>query len=302
MTCGFITLATGKKQYYKAAVRLLQSYRLHNGKCRFCIVCDKENKYTKYFDDVILLDNCNFDYRDKFQLLNIAPYDKNIFIEPDCLIYNNIDSFWDMFKNATPFSAFGYNEGSIGFWFESQDLIKEKFGINCIPIFNPGYLYIEKGELCKKIHRDALRISQNIISSDEFKNESKIFHNTNLRDDPILCLAMEINKCKCAAAQTEGKCMSLPSVIKFNALSMAKGMLDVTYNLNGETVNIKNCNLLHFSSRRLSEWLYIQQSLSTALLSSKCLSFLAPVVEHRLFGTALKKLLKLVSELKALFK
>lgn len=302
MTYGFVTLATGKEQYYQAAVRLLQSYRLHNGKCRFCIVCDKKNKYTEKFDDVIVLDNCNFDYRDKFQLLNIVPYDKNIFIEPDCLVYNNIDSFWDMFKNATPFSAFGYNNADLSFWFENIDRIKDSFGIDEIPIFNPGYLYIEKCDLCKKIYNDSLRISQKIINDFSEQEEPKIFHNGNLRDDPILCLVMELNNCKCAAAQTVGKCMSLPSVVKFDSLSMAKGKLDVTYNFNNEIVSFQNCNILHFSSRRLAEWLYFQQALSTSILSKKAVAFLALIIEHKIFGKLLRKIFKIASEFKSIFK
>ena len=50
----------------------------------------------KEHDNVVVLENANGDYRDKFSLLVMSPYDENIFIEPDCLIYRNLDFFWDL--------------------------------------------------------------------------------------------------------------------------------------------------------------------------------------------------------------
>lgn len=91
VTRGFVMLATGDIEYYKMANNMLKSFLLHNPKTKFAIICDRENKYTSYFDDVVILDYMNGDYRDKFSLLVASPYDENFFIEPDCLIYRNLD-------------------------------------------------------------------------------------------------------------------------------------------------------------------------------------------------------------------
>lgn len=297
---GFITLATGDILYYKAAYQLLQSYRYQKGHCRFCIVCDRKNKYTQVFDDVIVLENCHFDYRDKFELLRIAPYEKNIFIEPDCLIYKNIDDFWNMFQNATPLSAFGYNDGDLDFWFKNKQLIETTFNVKSIPIFNPGYLYIEKNKVSSRCYNDLIEISKQIALDNRFSSEEKLFNGLFLRDDPIFCLAMERNNCNCAVKQSTGKCLSLPSVIDFVELKMTMGQLSAIYNLNGSTTQIDNCYILHFSSRRLKEWLYFQQILVVHCLNTPLLFWLATIFESKAFGWIIKKLFKIKSEIKRL--
>lgn len=54
---GFVTVATGNEYYYKLARNLLRSYRIFNFKYPFAILCDRNNKYTEEFDDVVILDN-----------------------------------------------------------------------------------------------------------------------------------------------------------------------------------------------------------------------------------------------------
>ena len=57
MTRGFITIATGKEMYYKLALNLLKSYRLYSrNPLPFAIMCDRENDYTKQFDQVVILE------------------------------------------------------------------------------------------------------------------------------------------------------------------------------------------------------------------------------------------------------
>ena len=46
----------------------------HNTKYPFAILCDRENKYTKDFDQVVLLDNVKNNYHDKFRMLIDSPY------------------------------------------------------------------------------------------------------------------------------------------------------------------------------------------------------------------------------------
>ena len=297
MEYGFVTLATGSDFYYKSAYKMLKSYRYQGGKCRFCIVCDRENEYTRKFDDVILLKNCKFDYSDKFELLKVVPYKKNIFIEPDCLVYKNIDDFWQMFKDATPVAAFGYNDGDLRLWFNDTELVHEIFNVYKIPVFNPGYLYIEKNIVSEKCYDDLIKISQKIINDDRFLAEEKIFVGSKLRDDPIFCLAMERNNCECTVEQKESKCISLPAVIKINSAKLSEGKLDVLYNLNGEKTVMDDCYLLHFSSRRLKEWLYFQQVLVLHCLTTKGLSWLSHVVESQFFGKIVRKAFKIKSEL-----
>ena len=157
MVRGFVTLATGDIVYYKMAANLLASFRMHNPGVPFAIICDRENEYTKLFDDVIVLEEVNGNYLDKFSLLVKSPYDESIFIEPDCLIYRNLDFFWDLFSHESDCSSFGWNEGGITHWFKTEEtrcrlyeIVSELSENAIVPLFNPGYIFVRKGPNCQK--------------------------------------------------------------------------------------------------------------------------------------------------------
>lgn len=69
MTKGFVTIATGQERYFNLARNLLYSYRqFASVQYPFVIICDKENKYTQEFDDVIVLKKAHCNYLDKLSL------------------------------------------------------------------------------------------------------------------------------------------------------------------------------------------------------------------------------------------
>ncbi len=288
MTRGFITLATGNIKYYKMALNMLKSFRLHNPGAKFAIVCDKENDITSQFDDVILLDKANGDYRDKFSLLIKAPYDENIFIEPDCLIYHNLDFFWDLLSKESDFSCFGWNKGGIKCWFRTEEtqqrlleLVPEIENPDGAPLFNPGYFFIRKGDKCQKMYEDCIRIAS-LISADPMLSVYPPIHvRNNLRDDQIFNIAMLINGFKCNEVPEVGKCIFLPSKYKINKIDMEKGILNVT-DKRGNVFT--DCSLLHYSTRRANEeGLYLWQKLITDCLYKNKRSISAKILKFPLF-------------------
>ena len=105
---GFVTIATGNSMYYIMARNLLLSYR-HFAKdpLPFAIICDRTNRYTDCFDDVILLRNPSRSYNDKLCLPSLVPYDQTIFIDADCLAYSDLNDMWKMFEGAPAFGVLG---------------------------------------------------------------------------------------------------------------------------------------------------------------------------------------------------
>ena len=309
MTRGFVTLATGNIKYYKMALNMLKSFRLHNPEAKMAIVCDQKNEITSCFDDVILLESANGDYRDKFTLLVKAPYDENIFIEPDCLIYRNLDIFWEMLSKDSDFSCFGWNNGGIKCWFKSAeaqqhllDLMPEIQNIDDAPLFNPGYFFIRRSDACKKMFDDCIKISK-AVSEDDFLNSYPPIHvNGKLRDDEIFNIAMHINGFICNEKPEKGKCIFLPSKYTINQIDMCKGILNVTDKTGKE---FKECSLLHFSTRRANEeGLYLWQKTITDCLYKKPNSVWAKILNNSFFEylfaafryvkTRLKLLIKMV--------
>lgn len=288
MTRGFITLATGHIKYYKMALNMLKSFRLHNPGEKFAIVCDKENEVTAQFDDVILLDKANGDYRDKFSLLIEAPYDENIFIEPDCLIYHNLSFFWDLLSQESDFSCFGWNKGGIKCWFRNEEtqqrlleLLPEIKNPDCAPLFNPGYFFVRKGDKCRKMYEDCIRIAKLISDDPILSVYPPISVNGKLRDDEIFNIAMLIHNFKCNEVPEAGKCISLPSKYTIDKIDMENGVLNVT-DKRGKVFT--DCSLLHFSTRKANEeGLYLWQKLITDCLYKNKNSKTAKILKILLF-------------------
>lgn len=154
MTRGFVTIATGHERYFNLAKNLLYSYRqFASVKYPFAIICDKENEYTPEFDDVILMKSAHCNYLDKLSLYDYLPYDETIFIDADSLAYGDLDEWWDIFKDASDFSLFGYmwkdlNSGRG--WFVPDGLREFKDRVTYIPDFNGGIYFMRRGRRAKR--------------------------------------------------------------------------------------------------------------------------------------------------------
>ena len=267
---GFVTLATGDEYYYKMASNMLRSYKLKNKENAFpfAILCDRENEYTKEFDDVIIIHPEYGKYTSKFELLLYSPYEENIFIEPDCLIYRDISPLWKHLSTESDFAAFGWNDGKRDVWFTKA--VAEYYSITKMPIFNPGYLFIRPGEKCKDIYKDCVEIANYL---EKYKDElPKCYVKDTLRDDPVLALAMSLNGCKCPERPKVGKLLSLPSE-RLVCAHISKGIL--------KTESCAEGNLLHFSTKRTKQGLYMQQVKVMELCWDKKPQWIIDLVESK---------------------
>lgn len=191
-TRGFVTIATGDERYYILARNLLYSYRqFASVKYPFAIICDKKNKYTAEFDDVILLKKAHCNYLDKLYLYNWLPYDETIFIDADSLAYGDLDTWWKLFEGADDFSLFGYAWTDLKSgrgWFIPGGLNEYNDYVSFIPDFNGGVYYLRKSERCEAVFKLANYFAENYkdYSFTDFKTPA---------DEPCLALAMAVYNC-----------------------------------------------------------------------------------------------------------
>ena len=194
LTKGFITIATGKEQYYEIARNLLRSYRFTTeNPLPFAILCDTENEYTKEFDNVCIFDEARCNYLDKLEMYEYLPYDINIFIDADCLVYRDINRLFDIFENADDFSCFGRVlplDDKTG-WFEYENLNEDlQKQIEYVVGLHGGIYYMRKTPKSKKILDDAKAFSLNYA---DYKFKGKF---ENPGDEPLVALSMAVNNCK----------------------------------------------------------------------------------------------------------
>jgi hypothetical protein len=192
-TKGFITIATGDKHYYENALELLRSYRYFSkSPMPFAILCDRGNEYTAEFDCVKILKNPGFSYLDKLGMFEHLPYGVNIFIDADCLAYGDLNSLFDIFRNADDFSCFGRVlplDDKTG-WFEYDNLGELKSRVDYVVGLHGGIYYMRKTPLCEKILSDAIELTEN-YKAFGFKGNF-----SSPGDEPLIALSMAVNKCR----------------------------------------------------------------------------------------------------------
>ena len=194
LTKGFITVATGKEQYYKIAQNLLRSYRFTTKEpLPFAVLCEEENEYTKEFDIVKVYPKATRSYLDKLEMFDHLPFDINIFIDADCLAFRDINRLFDIFENADDFCCYGrvlpLNDKSG--WFEYDNLSDElKNQIDYVVGLHGGIYYMRKTEKCKAVFDCAKEFSKNYADY-KFKGNFQ-----TPGDEPVVALSMAVNNCK----------------------------------------------------------------------------------------------------------
>lgn len=191
---GFITIATGKEEYYQLAANLVKSYRLHCQKALpFAILCDCENEYTDVFDDVILFSNeASGSYLDKLCLGDYLPYEETLFIDADCLAFGNLNILLSCFKEADDFSCFGRVlplDDKTG-WFEWEKLGTFKDKVSYVVGLHGGIYYMRKSQKVRDVFTTAKDLVDDYAT---FQFKGKF---VKPGDEPLVALSMALNQVK----------------------------------------------------------------------------------------------------------
>ena len=249
MKKGFITIATGKEEYYRLAYNLLRSYRYF---CKeplpFAILCDRENEYTKEFDDGLVFEKgATNSYLDKLSLAEYLPYGETVFIDADCLAYGDLNQIFTCFEQADDFSCFGRVlplDDKTG-WFEYEYLGELQSQVSYVVGLHGGIYYMRKTEQTKKVFEDARNL---VLDYSKFKFKGKF---DTPGDEPLIALSMAINHCH-------------PETFRSNMIfcywEAVDGMdIDITKGL--ARIREKNINtiLLHWGTRFTRELEYKRQ-------------------------------------------
>lgn len=257
MTKVFITIATGKEEYYALARNLLRSYRhFCSAPLPFAILADRENEYTDGFDDVILFPHgASNSYLDKLHLAEYAPYDITIFIDADCLAYGDLNVLFDHFRDADDFSCFGRVlplDDKTG-WFAYENLGALQESVTYVVGLHGGIYYIRKGATARKIFSDAVGF---VPDYPKFKFKGKF---DTPGDEPLVALSMAVNRCHPIPFIREDICCYWEHTDHMNIdITRGKATVDGYY----DTI------LLHWGTRFTQELEYRKQIALLDLLES----------------------------------
>lgn len=239
MTKGFVTIATGCETYFVLARNLLRSYR-DNCKqhVRFAVITDRENEYTQEFDDVVILDNPSRTWMDKIELLRYCPYDENIFIDADSLIYQDINFLWDVYRDADDFSCFGkvLPMDSTEGWFTAE--AARQYPIRFITHLHGMLYFVRPGETVERMYE----LCQKIISDYHTVN-FKAFNNT-LADEPVFALAMAVLDLRPTERKPEYYCF-----VPFSTKIRTNYVLRSVYFENPKDGPVDRCCIVHWGNQ-----------------------------------------------------
>lgn len=251
---GFVTIATGKEEYYRLAHNLLLSYKYFNkNPIPFALLCDRENKYTSDFDKVVLIDKPFCSHLDKLRLLDLAPYEKNIFIDADSLAYKDLNGLWDIFAECTDFCTLGTRlslQSEKG-WFKLHDVGDFKDKVHFCIMFQGGIYFIRRkqnslayfSELCEYILKNYK------------KYRFKIFPYPV--DETIFALASAI--CNYPPQMDWKKVFCYLPMSDIHKIDISKGVLEYTMTRDTGTFYYNDKYLVHFGTEATRESLYKEQ-------------------------------------------
>ena len=190
---GYVTIATGSEHYYKIAYNLLLSYRRNGGNAYpFAILAEEENEYTRAFDKVVVISDPSRSYMDKLRIYDYTPFEETIFIDADCLVYGNIDSWWSFFENSGDFSCFGYayeNLSTKKGWFRWEGMKEFKDRISFIPSFSGGVYYLRKTPVAGEVFHLAK------YAATHYKEYPFAMFSAPA-DEPVLAFGMAVCNCR----------------------------------------------------------------------------------------------------------
>ena len=277
MTRGFITIATGKKNFYKIAANLVHSYRYYSASpLPFAIICDEENEYTQEFDKTIIIGNPKSSYVDKLRLPELVPYDETIFIDADCLAYKDLNDFWKAFDGASPFSAFGTNyplDYQYG-WFKRENVGEYKDRVTYIPEFVGGVYYLKK---CAEL--DGFYATAQHIESTYGNYTFRQF--TNVSDETVNALAMSVCGFKTADAKSPDVCF-YPLTTHFES-DISKGTVAYRNKYAKDRGTITGAYMVHWGSGNTALEAY-----QTEVYRLNCMCKGKPIGKAEMFAAKLR--------------
>ena len=244
MTKGFVTIATGSENYYRIAANLLASYRYFTkDPYPFAIICDRENKYTDLFDDVVIMNDPapTRSYMDKVYLPVYAPYDETIFIDSDVLVYRDINCIWDVFKGAPDFCVLGQAypvDSEIG-WFKKEDAGEFSDKKHYIPEFVGDVYYLRKTDKLKEFYNTALYIWEHYT---DYKFRTFIYP----ADESVFALAVAVYDFR-PADRSRFPVAFFPLSSYFKE-DITTGVLEWTEKFWPQDVIQSNCYMAHWGS------------------------------------------------------
>jgi hypothetical protein len=209
---GILTLAYGSPEFLRMAKGMVRSARQYNSSCRIGIVTDSHDPdIHSLFDVVVPLDRrLGKGILHKLYLDRYTPFEKTIFVDSDCLFFDDPDLLWKMYEGSPGFGAKGKYVGPSDSHWAVIDLESylRHFNVARIGLFNSGVFYFDCSDNAKKVFRTARDIFGQLDSLSLYQYKGR-----PSGDEPLFGMAMEL----CSVPllpDHDGQCMTLACLVE----------------------------------------------------------------------------------------
>lgn len=185
------TLAVGRPVFLDMAITLGRSLRYWNPHLRFAIATDAPARVPRDLLDsgveIIALKPGEYGqgFSPKLHLDRLAPAEHSLFVDADSLVTGSLDTVFERFAgNAVSVIGGTIAEGE---WFGDVASVCRRLGLQCIPKFNGGIYYLERGERCTAIYDRARALEP------EYDALGLTRMRGGANDELLMALAMALN-------------------------------------------------------------------------------------------------------------
>lgn len=185
-----LTIATGKPLYVDLASNLARSFKYWHkeSNIRFVLATDKAEFIPPDLRDIEVItlnpDQYGRGFSPKLYLDKLAPADKTLFIDADCLCVGSLDAVFDSF-DGHEISVIGDTVSDGECWGSVVDICRA-CRIESLPRFVGGVYYLEKGQASSKVFEKARELE---LRYDEI-GLSRLRGFAN--EEPLIAIAMAI--------------------------------------------------------------------------------------------------------------
>jgi hypothetical protein len=190
---GFLTIASGAPLYLRMGLALARSVRLRNSNVELAVVTDACGDIFSGLYDHVIRFNPEFGrgVQQKLYLDRYTPFEETIYIDADCLAYEDLDLLWGMYAGSPGFGVKGADYlGAASSHYGVSDFRKYLgcYGVTRIGNFNGGIYYFDHGAVAARVFESARQ-----ISAERDRVGLTPFKNSPVADEPIMAMAMELN-------------------------------------------------------------------------------------------------------------
>ncbi len=191
-TNSVFTIATGSQVYLDYAINLARSFALHNEieKTSFYIVTDQQCTLPEDLSFVKAAalpgEVASEGLTPKLYLDVLAPTEKALFLDSDCLIFRDLRFVFEHF-NGRYVSVVGVAVADGDWCGPPAATLCSRFGLDSMPRFNGGLYYVERGATATRVYETARQLRSQYDALGFHR------HRTGLNEEPLVSLAMAIH-------------------------------------------------------------------------------------------------------------